>query len=160
MRSEQIGSRLATSLMALAVIWAAAVPFAAWRMATPGGGRWAATIVYVVGAGVCHQRPERSFQIAGVALPVCGRCTGLYLSAGVVALIGLVIGLRRVPAAGSNVWRAILIVAALPTLISWGLERLGGGDPGNLVRAVCAIPLGAAAAAALAAVRRANRQDT
>lgn len=27
----------------------------------------------------CHQMPERSFMIAGVALPVCARCIGIYL---------------------------------------------------------------------------------
>jgi uncharacterized membrane protein len=129
-------------------------------MATPGAGRWAAAMIYVVGAGVCHQRPERSFQIAGVALPVCGRCTGLYLSGGLVALVALLTSARRVPSPSSNVWRALFVVAALPTVISWGIERIGGGDPGNMVRAACAIPLGAVAAAALAAVRREDRHDT
>jgi uncharacterized membrane protein len=31
------------------------------------------------GAGVCHRITERSFVIAGVQLPLCARCTGIYL---------------------------------------------------------------------------------
>lgn len=33
------------------------------------------------GAAVCHQFPDHSYQIAGVPLPLCARCTGLYLGA-------------------------------------------------------------------------------
>ncbi|MBV1755609.1 MAG: DUF2085 domain-containing protein [Methanobacterium sp.] len=28
---------------------------------------------------ICHGLPERSFKIKGHMLPVCARCTGLYL---------------------------------------------------------------------------------
>lgn len=31
------------------------------------------------GAGVCHRITERSFVVAGVQLPLCARCTGIYL---------------------------------------------------------------------------------
>ena len=31
---------------------------------------------YQAGSLVCHQRPERSFHLAGVQLPVCARCFG------------------------------------------------------------------------------------
>ena len=98
--------------------------------------------------------------MAGVPWPVCGRCTGLYLSGGLMALVGLVTGAARLPAPASRAWRVIFILAALPTAISWAAERLGAVDPGNLVRAACAIPLGAAVAVALAAVRREGAQDT
>jgi len=33
----------------------------------------------VWGAGICHRMVERSFVIAGRQLPLCARCTGLYL---------------------------------------------------------------------------------
>ena len=43
--------------------------------------------IFAVGSVVCHQLPERSFFLDGRQLPVCARCTGLYLSgaAGLVA---------------------------------------------------------------------------
>jgi len=161
-RSERAGSAIAMGLLAFAVIWAAALPWAAWRIASPspGAGRSLAAMIYVAGASICHQRPERSFKLAGVTWPVCGRCSGLYLSAGVMALLGLAIRIRSLPAPASNAWRVTLVLAAVPTLGSWAIERLGLVNPGNLVRAICAIPLGAAVAAALEAVRRQKPRDT
>lgn len=34
---------------------------------------------YAFGAGVCHQRPDRSFVLAGNQLPVCERCLAIEL---------------------------------------------------------------------------------
>ena len=49
-----------------------------------------------VSSRICHQRPERSFAIAGIQMPVCARCSGLYVS-------GALGGDRRMAdAAGSN----------------------------------------------------------
>ncbi len=33
----------------------------------------------VIWGGVCHLQPERSFALGGVALPLCGRCTGIFM---------------------------------------------------------------------------------
>ncbi|MDD3627764.1 MAG: DUF2085 domain-containing protein [bacterium] len=38
-------------------------------------------LLYILGAAVCHQLPERSFFIAGHQLPICMRCSGTYLGA-------------------------------------------------------------------------------
>lgn len=35
----------------------------------------------LVGYAICHQIPERSFHIAGHQLPLCARCTGIYMGA-------------------------------------------------------------------------------
>src|SRR4051812_18010349 len=45
------------------------------------------TAVYAVGAVICHQRPERSFEIWHSQMPVCARCTGIYLGAALVAVL-------------------------------------------------------------------------
>ncbi len=39
----------------------------------------------LVGRGICHQYPSHSFFVAGKQLPLCARCTGIYLG----ALLGL-----------------------------------------------------------------------
>ncbi|MCK6629252.1 MAG: DUF2085 domain-containing protein [Anaerolineae bacterium] len=39
-----------------------------------------------IGYAVCHQIPARSFHLAGQPLPLCARCTGIYLG----ALLGIV----------------------------------------------------------------------
>ena len=102
----------------------------------------AAAAVYSAGGLICHQRAARSFHLAGVQLPVCGRCTGLYLSGALGALLGWAASRR--PHGGS--WtRRLLFVAALPTGLSVLLEFSGLVHPSNLARALCALPLGAAA---------------
>lgn len=45
---------------------------------------------HLVGYGVCHQIPERSFQPGGVPLPLCARCSGTFLGGLLgLALVGL-----------------------------------------------------------------------
>jgi len=114
---------------------------------------FAAAVVYSAGALVCHQLPERSFALAGRQLPVCARCSGLY--------IGIAIGLagwfavRRWTQAGSAGPRHmlnVLVLAAVPTAVSWVTGVLGIWDGTNVIRAVLALPLGLAAGAAAAAV--------
>ena len=60
------------------------------------GGRSAALAAagtYLIGGVVCHQRPDRSFHLHGVQMPVCARCAGLYLGAGLGVLAAA--GFRR-----------------------------------------------------------------
>ena len=58
-------------------------------------------LIFAAGGLVCHQRPERSFFVDGHQLPVCARCTGLYLSGalGILGwLYGKTMGLKKIPA--------------------------------------------------------------
>jgi uncharacterized membrane protein len=50
-------------------------------------------ILHWLGYGVCHQIPERTIHLAGQALPLCARCTGIYL--GVVLGFTFMLGLGR-----------------------------------------------------------------
>lgn len=106
-------------------------------------------LVYLTGSFVCHQLPDRSFHIAGVQLPVCARCTGLYLG----ALLGIV-ALFAVPRSHVTCSRArtLLIIAGLPTLVTVGTAALGLWDPANALRAALALPLGFVVGAIVAAV--------
>lgn len=97
-------------------------------------------LAYAVGAIVCHQRSERSFHLATTPLPVCARCTGLYLGAALVALC--VTGRSpRLPAPPSRglVW---LVAAAGPTVATLVFEWTTGVTPSNLARAACGLALG------------------
>ena len=96
--------------------------------------------LYFAGSLVCHQIPERSFHINGAQLPVCARCTGLYLSALVGALAWMAL---RQPIATGRARRALL-ASAVPTLATVASAALGWWDPANAVRALAAAPLGAA----------------
>ncbi|MGE0866231.1 MAG: DUF2085 domain-containing protein [Vicinamibacterales bacterium] len=114
---------------------------------------FAAAFAYSAGAVVCHQLPERSFALAGRQLPVCARCSGLYLGVA-LGLLGwfLVRRLLPVPLAGSRRLLAGLAIAAVPTTVSWVTGVLGIWDGTNVIRAVLALPLGLGAGAVVAAV--------
>jgi uncharacterized membrane protein len=130
---------MAGGLTALAIVWAVLI------VAAPVALRSAATalpasVLYVAASRICHQRPERSFIIADYQMPVCARCSGLYLSAAVGTLLAW-----RSRRSIAHVPRAVLLVAALPTAITFGLEIAGVMPFSNVVRAIAALPLGAVA---------------
>jgi uncharacterized membrane protein len=97
---------------------------------------------YLLGSVICHQRPERSFHTGGSQLPVCARCLGLYAGAAAGALAGL--SLARRPS--NATLRLVLIVAAVPTAITWTSEQAALWMPANSTRFLAALPLGLAAA--------------
>ena len=110
--------------------------------------------IFTVGSLICHQRPDRSFFVMGQQLPVCARCTGLYLSgaAGLVAWTGVKIarGWRPIALDPRRAVR-LLVIAAMPTALSLASGTLGVWDGANLTRALIAVPLGATAGAIVAA---------
>ena len=128
---------LAVLLTAAAVLWVAALFFAS----APGAGRSGvlADAIRAVGSVVCHQRPDRSFHVAGVQLPVCARCAGLYVAGALGALLAWV-GTTGVP----ERTRTLLLLAAVPTAATLIGEWARLIDPGNIARAMAALPLGGA----------------
>ncbi len=148
------------------MVWAVLLVLVpAWRSSPAGadGGLRPAVALAVdlVAARVCHRRPDRTLQLHGQPLPVCGRCTALYLGGAAGLLLALVAAVRpsrraRGPAATTRLspawWpagldprAAWLALAAIPTGLTWGLEFAGVWDPGTLVRTAVALPLGATA---------------
>ena len=102
-------------------------------------------LVYEAAGLICHQRPERSFHLGGIQLPVCARCLGLYASGAAGALAACVAGFGasgEVLTAGAT-WA--LALAAFPTAATVALEWAGWIHPGGVARAVAAVPLGALA---------------
>ena len=81
---------------AVTLAWLALIVLAPAALARDAGGR-AVTLVsagaYLMGGVVCHQLPDRSFHPGGVQMPVCARCFGLYLGAGLGVLAAA--GFRR-----------------------------------------------------------------
>lgn len=114
-----------------------------------------ATLIYGVGAVICHQIPDRSFFWAEQQLPVCARCTGLYVS-GAVALLAwvalkIIRGWKPLTLDARRALR-VIAVAGIPTLASVAMGALGVWDGSNAIRALLAIPLGASAGVIVAAV--------
>lgn len=98
-------------------------------------------IVYSVSSRICHQRPERSFRIADIQMPVCARCSALYVSAAAGTLLAW--RTRRSGIVRAAPRRLTLVLAALPTAITFGLEIAGWVRFSNSARAIAALPLGA-----------------
>lgn len=135
-------STIAWLLVAGVLAWVAAIVFAPVAIGSGSAvARACAAATYAAGRFVCHQIPERSFHIEGRQFAVCGRCTGLYVSALAGGVIALILR-RRFPVDD----RIALAVAAIPTGLSWGLEHIGLAAQSNTIRAVAALPLGFAAA--------------
>ena len=158
--------RVAFAFVAAAsAAWLAALVAAPMTLARPDAplsARGTALAVHVAGGFVCHQLPHRSFHISGVPMPVCARCTGLYVG----SLVGLLLGgtSTRIGRRALQSPAAWLAIAALPTLGSVVVEW-GTGLTSALSRAGAAIPLGAGVAAIVAAALQpqpaaANRSAT
>jgi uncharacterized membrane protein len=137
--------------------WVAAIPLATWAATRPAASAPVygfALGVYAIGRVVCHQLPLRSFHLWGASLPVCARCTGIYVGAAVAAVL-----LRASPAAvrakrfgGRFEPRWILLAALVPTGVTLVFEWTTGVMPANWIRALAGAPLGAAVAWAIGMV--------
>lgn len=67
---------------------ALAILLGGWLLYTPPGF-WGK--MQGLGFAVCHQSPTHSFHFHGLSMPLCARCTGMYLG----ALIAMLMQLRR-----------------------------------------------------------------
>ena len=154
---------LVLAVVLITVLWPVALlaaPVLAARNAPGAPVVFASTLAYVVGGVVCHQLPDRSFSLAGVQLPVCARCTALYVAAPFGLLAGLLVGARRRPGAtrpGPGWWprmQLALFIAAVPTVMTVGVELTGLAHPSDMLRAVASAPLGVAVAGLVGLVLR------
>jgi hypothetical protein len=156
------------AFVAASVVWAALLPIAPFAASQPApAGAWYALafLVYGIGSVICHQLPERSFELWSAQLPVCARCTGIYAGAAIAAIIAGIIRPKPDPTSEQTIRRrpdptyairARLAAAALPTVLTLGYEWTTGDAPSNVVRAVSGAPLGAAVALTVMELLRAT----
>lgn len=110
---------------------------------------WASAAAYRAGALLCHQQWIRSLHVDGVRMPVCARCFGLYAGGAAGALLAAVwvLAARRPLNLPLARWRWAAVACGLPTLAAWGGEHVAGLAVSGALRALLAVPLGAAVAA-------------
>jgi uncharacterized membrane protein len=129
---------VAKTLVIASIAWPLLLGGAVAARAHQSSSSWI-TVVYAACSRVCHQRPLRSFHTDGVQWPVCARCSGLYLAAGAGTVTAL---FRRRTRAVSGRW--LVALAAVPTLLTLGLEWTALASITNAWRFAAALPLGAA----------------
>lgn len=137
---------LRRAFVGLSATWAAALPGATAAASQPAPGHATylfALAVYAVGAAVCHQRPERSFHLWGRQMPVCARCTGIYLGAAVVGILAVV---ARIAGTRGFSRASVVALALLPTAATLVYEWTTGVMPSNTIRCAAGVMLGAAVA--------------
>jgi len=91
------------------VILAFLLVLTGWLFTTPGGFLGKAD---ALGYAVCHRIPERSFHIGERALPLCARCSGMFLG----AVIGLTFQAVTARRRGSLPHWSVLAVSGLMAL--------------------------------------------
>jgi uncharacterized membrane protein len=75
---------------------------------------WLLSMAHWFGSAVCDQLPAHSYHFAGVVLPLCARCTGLYLG----ALLTLIFHAWRHPRA-AGVPRPWMLFALVLFFFAW-----------------------------------------
>jgi len=140
------------AFIAAAVSWAVALVLAPSIAARPDASPLYALAfgIYAAGSIVCHQWPDRSFHLWGVQMPVCARCTGIYIGGAVAAIVAYATRVRLKADTTYGHARVALLVAALPTAATLLYEWTTGQTPANAIRALAGFPLGAAVVWAIA----------
>jgi hypothetical protein len=156
---------------AAAIAWAVALPFATFLASDDSGtGQtmrdWFVLAVYSTGSFICHQRPDRSFRLWAFQMPVCARCTGIYVGSAFAAMAA---GLRSagfrsgsfrpagfrsakasryVNSSPGNIARGFsrakiaLLLSIVPTALTLMYEWTAGITPANWIRAMAGLPIG------------------
>jgi uncharacterized membrane protein len=149
------GSRINSSnLFITALILLIAGLFTFWLLKTPSGF-WAK--IDAIAYAVCHRIPSHSYFFAGEQMPLCSRCTGMYLG----ALGGLVYLLFKPRQAGLPAKK--ILFALLGFLLLFAVDGINSTlgffpgvtvlyDPQNWLRLITGSGMGIAIAAMLVPV--------
>jgi len=171
-RWRSVSSVLRDGFIAAAVVWAAlivAAPYLASRAHTSASASVLILGVYGLGSLICHQLPERSYQLWAAQMPVCARCAGIYFGAACGALASTSVRAigswksraatdpgavqpvaRRLddrskekarPRSLRNA-RVLLGIAAAPTVVTLLYEWSTGDMPSHAMRAAAGVPIG------------------
>jgi len=128
-------TRILGATIALAASWILSTAvFCTWAIANGASMRWRLAF-----RALCHGIPQRCLDLWSVPMPICARCTAIYV--GLIAGVALFLVLPKIQA---HTARRILGVAAVPMLID-GLTQLAMlRESTNLLRIETGLIAGAA----------------
>jgi uncharacterized membrane protein len=101
----------------------------------------------IIGSTLCHHLPSRTISVGTTLMPVCARCTGLYLGFAFGTLLGLVWPIRNL--AGTHVLMMLLAAGGAIAVGSAALEGLRFLSTSNTTRLFLGLPLGLAPSMAM-----------
>lgn len=87
---------------------------------------------------ICHGQLDRAFEIMGVAMPLCARCTGIYAGIALAAAVLFV----HFPGTRTRIISGLGLVLAAPMLIDGTMQMLGVWSTGNIARAATGLGFG------------------
>ena len=90
---------------------------------------------------ICHGIPSRCLLLFGVPMPICARCTAIYLG-----LIAGTVVFRFIPRMSEMAARAMAIAAALPMALDGGTQLIRLRESTNELRVVTGLMAGIALA--------------
>ena len=102
-------------LAPLPVLLLAAATVTSWAIAHGASPRW--RLLFRI---ICHGYEERCLMLFGVPMPLCARCTGIYLG-----LLAGLLAFAAVPWVRERVMRWVALAAVTPLAID-GLTQLAG----------------------------------
>jgi len=101
------------------------------------------TVFNYIGRLICHQIPERTFTANGIALPVCARCTGIYLGAFVSFIYVCVCFKTPRDNDKADLFTVVICAASyLPLAIDGATSLLTLRDSNNLLRLITGVAAG------------------
>ncbi len=90
---------------------------------------------------VCHGIPSRCLLLFGVRMPICARCTAIYLG-----LIAGAAAFRFLPRMSEMAARVIAVIAALPMALDGGTQLVRLRESTNILRVETGLVAGIALA--------------
>jgi uncharacterized membrane protein len=121
-------------IAAIPAVILGAASLCSWFIAQGASMRW--RLLFRL---MCHGRVERCFLLFGVPMPICARCTGIYL--------GMLSGLfayRLIPLLRERVMRRIAFVCVVPLALDGVTQLLGFRESVNPLRVATGVITGLA----------------
>ena len=147
-RWRPVSSSLRAAFIAASLAWAGLLVVAPFLASRAHASPLASVLivgVYGIGSLICHQLPERSYQLWAAQMPVCARCAGIYWGAVLGALAARAVqasGRRSAASLALLRPRAVLTLAVAPTLLTLVYEWTTGDMPSHAIRAAAGLPIG------------------